>query len=65
LSDGPMFLRAPDVERGGLRLFVSRSDKHRAHITQLQADHAADQSTHGHPVTADRNWVIVTPDEIR
>ncbi|MEP6970849.1 MAG: haloacid dehalogenase-like hydrolase [Betaproteobacteria bacterium] len=65
LSDGPMFLRAPDVERGGLRLFVARSEPHREHITQLQADHAAEQSAHGHPVTAHRNWVIVTPEQIR
>ena len=65
LSDGPMFLRAPDVERGGLRLFVARSRQHREHIVQLQSDHAAAQSAHGHPVTADRNWVIVTPDQIR
>lgn len=65
LSDGPMFLRSPDVERGGLRLFVARSGGHRAHITQLQAEHAAAQSAHGHPVTADRNWVFVTPEEIR
>jgi hypothetical protein len=31
----------------------------------MQTDHAADQHAHGHPVTANRNWVIVTPEQIR
>lgn len=65
LSDGPMFLRGPDIERGALRLFVARKASHRDHIRALQAEHAAAQQQHGHPVTADRNWVIVTPEEIR
>lgn len=64
-SDGPMFLRGPDPDRGGLRLFVARRDDYRAHIQALQDEHAGHQSTHAHPVTANRNWLIVTPDEIR
>ncbi len=65
LSDGPMFLRGPDVERGALRLFVARKDSYRERIGSLQAEHAAEQQAHGHPVTADRSWVVVTPDQIR
>ena len=64
-SDGPMFFRAPDVEQGSLRLFVSRKPDYHDRIHALQADHAASQLAHGQPVTADRNWVIVTPDEIQ
>ena len=64
-SDGPMFFRAPDVERGGLRLFVRRKDDYHDRIQALQAHHAAAQREHGVPVTADRNWIVVTPDEIR
>ena len=64
-SDGPMFFRAPDVEQGALRLFVSRKPDYHDRIHALQADHAASQLAHGQPVTADRNWVIVTPDEIQ
>ena len=63
-SDGPMFFRAADVEQGALRLFVSRSESHHELIHRLQADHAAAQSEHGLPVTADRNWVLVRPDDI-
>lgn len=65
LSDGPMFLRGPDPDRGGLRLFVARQDSYRDHIQALQDEHAGHQSAHAHPVTANRNWIIVTPDEIR
>ncbi len=64
-SDGPMFLRAPDIARGALRLFVARKDSYHQRIHALQAEHVAGQAEHGHEVTADRNWVIVTPDEIR
>lgn len=65
LSDGPMFLRGPDPDRGGLRLFVARKDSYREHIALMQDEHALHQSAHAHPVTAKRNWIIVTPDEIR
>ena len=64
-SDGAMFFRAPDVERGGLRVFVRRKDSYHDRMHALQAHHAAAQREHGVPVTADRNWVIVTPEEIR
>lgn len=63
-SDGPMFLHTPDIEQGALRLFVSRRPSYHDAIHQLQKDHAAAQLAHGVPVTADRNWVLVTPDEI-
>ena len=64
-SDGPMFFRAPDVDQGAMRIFVSRKPTYHDKIHALQAHHAAAQQEHGYPVTADRNWIIVTPDEIR
>ncbi len=64
-SDGPMFFRAPDVERGGMRIFVARELSHRDKIHAMQAHHAAAQQAHGVPVTADRNWIIVTPEQLR
>ena len=64
-SDGPMFFRAPDVDQGSLRIFVSRKPTYHDKMQALQAHHAAAQREHGLPVTADRNWVIVTPEEIR
>ena len=64
-SDGPMLFRAPDVEPGALRLFVSRKDSALDKMKSLQARHAADQRAHGLPVTADRNWLVVTPEQIQ
>ena len=64
-SDGPMFFRAPDVDRGSMRIFVSRKPTYYDKIHALQAHHAAAQLEHGFPVTANRNWIIVTPDDIR
>ena len=64
-SDGPMFFRAPDVEQGSLRIFVSRKPTYHDKIHALQAHHAAAQLEHGFSVTADRNWIIVTPEDIR
>ncbi len=64
-SDGPMLFRAPDVEQGALRLFVSRKDSALDKMKSLQARHAADQQAHGLPVTADRNWLVVTPEQIQ
>ncbi|MEO8855855.1 MAG: haloacid dehalogenase-like hydrolase [Burkholderiaceae bacterium] len=64
-SDGPMFFRAPDVERGSLRIFVARQPSYHDKMRALQSRHAAAQLEHGAPVTADRNWIVVTPEEIR
>ena len=64
-SDGPMLFRGPDVEQGALRLFVSRKDSALDKMKSLQARHAADQQAHGLPVTADRNWLVVTPEQIQ
>ena len=63
-SDGPMFFRAPDVDLGSMRIFVSRKPTYHDRIHALQDHHAAAQREHGFPVTANRNWIIVTPDQI-
>jgi len=64
-SDGPMFFRAPDVDLGSKRIFVARKQTYHDKIHALQEHHAAAQLEHGFAVTANRNWIIVTPDQIR
>ena len=64
-SDGPMFFRAPDVDLGSMRIFVARQQAYHDRIHALQDLHAAAQLEHGIPVTANRNWIIVTPQEIQ
>jgi hypothetical protein len=64
VSDGPMLLHATDVERGGLRLWVDRKPGYLAQIQALQREHAQAQREHGLPVTAERNWIVVRPEQL-
>ncbi|KJZ74689.1 hypothetical protein HIM_05806 [Hirsutella minnesotensis 3608] len=63
-SDGPMIFQGVDVERGGIHLWVNRSAKAFAQINDMRKTSAAAQRREGLPVTADRNWVVVTPEQI-
>ncbi|MBU3738460.1 MAG: haloacid dehalogenase-like hydrolase [Rhodoferax sp.] len=63
-SDGPMFVRGTDVERGGLRLFIARDPRHHDQMLEVQDHHAWHQTQQGVAVTAKANWVVVTPEQI-
>jgi phosphoserine phosphatase len=64
-SDGYMLFHSVDVAKGGIHLWVNRKDKYMTQIQGMMAKHAAAQAKEGLPVTADKNWVIVTPQEIQ
>lgn len=64
-SDGFMLFHSVDVAKGGIHLWVNRKDKYMTQINGMMAKHAAAQAKEGLPVTADKNWVIVTPAEIQ
>ncbi|MGY4534089.1 phosphoserine phosphatase [Pseudomonas sp. TE3786] len=64
-SDGYMLFHSVDVAKGGIHLWVNRKDKYMGQITAMQAKHAAAQAKEGLPVTADKNWVVVKPEEIQ
>ena len=64
-SDGYMLFHDVDVAKGGIHLWVNRKDKYMAQLNGMMAKHAAAQAKEGLPVTADKNWVIVKPDEIQ
>ncbi|MQT11576.1 haloacid dehalogenase-like hydrolase [Segnochrobactrum spirostomi] len=64
-SDGYMLLQNVDIEQGGQRIWVDRSPVHRSALErQWIAPAAARQAALGEPVTADRNWIFVTPDAL-
>ncbi|KAM5354978.1 hypothetical protein ACJ41O_001624 [Fusarium nematophilum] len=63
-SDGPMLFHGVDVARGGIHLWVNRKDDYLTDIKGMMKEFAKDQKKEGLPVTADKNWVIVKPDEI-
>jgi hypothetical protein len=64
-SDGYMLFHDVDVAKGGIHLWVNRKDKYMTQLNGMMAKHAAAQAKEGLPVTADKNWVIVKPDEIQ
>ncbi|WP_248739911.1 haloacid dehalogenase-like hydrolase [Pseudomonas kribbensis] len=64
-SDGYMLFHSVDVAKGGIHLWVNRKDKYMTQLNGMMAKHAAAQAKEGLPVTADKNWVIVKPEEIQ
>jgi phosphoserine phosphatase len=64
-SDGYMLFHSVDVSKGGIHLWVNRKDKYMTQINGMMAKHAAAQAKEGLAVTADKNWVIVKPEEIQ
>ena len=64
-SDGYMLFHSVDVAKGGIHLWINRKDKYMTQINGMMAKNAAAQAKEGLPVTADKNWVIVKPEEIQ
>ena len=54
-----------DVAKGGIHLWINRKDKYMTQLEGMMAQNAAAQAREGLPVTADKNWVIVKPDQIQ
>ncbi|KAF0867440.1 haloacid dehalogenase-like hydrolase [Pseudomonas sp. LD120] len=64
-SDGYMLFHSVDVAKGGIHLWINRKDKYMNQLNGMIAKHAAAQAKEGLQVTADKNWVIVKPDDIQ
>jgi phosphoserine phosphatase len=64
-SDGYMLFHDVDVAKGGIHLWINRKDKYMNELNVMMAQHAAAQAKEGLPVTADKNWLIVTPAQIQ
>ncbi|KAH7305474.1 hypothetical protein B0I35DRAFT_443853 [Stachybotrys elegans] len=64
-SDGYMLFHDADVAHGGLRVWVNRRESSMQRLQQMIQDNAQQQREAGLEVTADLNWVYVTPDEIQ
>jgi len=63
-SDGYMLFHGTDVDRGGVRIWVNRKAKYMTQITDMWTKNAARQKELGLPVTADKNWIVVKPEDI-
>ncbi|WP_416221046.1 haloacid dehalogenase-like hydrolase [Pseudomonas sp. RP23018S] len=64
-SDGYMQFHGVDVSKGGIHLWINRKAKYLDQLNGMIAKNAAAQAKEGLSVTADKNWVIVTPEEIQ
>lgn len=64
VSDGYMLLNATDTSKGGLRVWVDRKAKYTQQVKDWQASAAKRQGELGLPVNADKNWIVVTPDQL-
>nr|WP_314491479.1 haloacid dehalogenase-like hydrolase [uncultured Pseudomonas sp.] len=64
-SDGYMLFHGVDVSKGGVHLWINRKAKYLDQLNGMIAKNAAAQAKEGLPVTADKNWVVVTPEEIQ
>ncbi|TDV60580.1 haloacid dehalogenase-like hydrolase [Pseudomonas sp. LP_7_YM] len=64
-SDGYMLFHGVDVSKGGIHLWINRKDKYMTQLEGMMKSNAEAQAKEGLPVTADKNWVIVKPDEIQ
>lgn len=64
VSDTPMLFHGANVEKGGMRLWISRTDACRQNIGKLIKEAAQKQEAEGLAITADKNWLFVTPEDI-
>ncbi|WP_137886659.1 haloacid dehalogenase-like hydrolase [Pseudomonas sp. 2FE] len=64
-SDGYMLFHSTDVDKGGIHLWVNRKAKYMDQINGMIAKHTAAQAKLGQPVTADKNWIVVVPEDIQ
>ncbi|KAF9876917.1 phosphorylcholine phosphatase [Colletotrichum karsti] len=63
-SDGPMIFQGVDVSKGGIHLWINRKDSAMEEMNEMIEEYSAEQKKLGLPVTADKNWVIVKPEDI-
>lgn len=64
-SDGYMLFHSVDVEKGGIHLWINRKAKYMDQIDAMIKKNTAAQQQLGLPVTADKNWITVTPEDIQ
>lgn len=63
-SDGPMLFHGVDVAKGGIHLWVNRTAIAWDEISGMMTEYAQEQEALGLDVTADKNWVVVSPEDI-
>ncbi|MEQ6292111.1 haloacid dehalogenase-like hydrolase [Vogesella sp. GCM10023246] len=65
ISDGYMLLNSTDIDKGGMRVWVNRKAKYMPAMQSWWEKSAQQQKALGQAVTADKNWLVVKPEEIQ
>ncbi|KAF1919443.1 hypothetical protein BDU57DRAFT_141267 [Ampelomyces quisqualis] len=63
-SDSYMQFHGVDVGKGGVHLWINRREAYYQQILKEQEENAKGQRENGREVTADKNWVVVKPEDI-
>lgn len=63
-SDTYMHFQGVDVAKGGVHLWINRKEKYYEQLQELIVENAEGQKENGFEVTADKNWVVVKPEDI-
>ncbi|WP_420825752.1 haloacid dehalogenase-like hydrolase [Pseudomonas typographi] len=63
-SDGYMLFDV-DTAKGGIHLWVNRKAKYMDELNAMIKQNAEAQKAEGLPVTVDKNWVVVKPEDIQ
>jgi hypothetical protein len=64
-SDGFMLQNGVDTDKGGVRVWVNRKAKYMPQMKGMWEASAKRQQELGQPVTADKNWIVVRPEDIQ
>lgn len=64
-SDTYMLFNSVDVDRGGMRLWITRSPETLKKLNRLAEQEAKKQRALGQTPTANKNWVFATQDELQ
>lgn len=63
-SDGYMMFHAYNQQRGTVRIWINRKNAYLTLIKQMQDQYVKEQEENNLTVTADKNWIYVTPNEL-
>lgn len=63
-SDTYMHFQGVDVDKGGIHLWINRKEQLYEELQQLIKENAEGQKENGFEVTANKNWVVVKPEDI-
>ncbi|CAI6232841.1 unnamed protein product [Periconia digitata] len=63
-SDTYMHIHGVDTDKGGIHLWINRKEKYFEELQKIIAEDAEGQRANNREVTADKNWVVVKPEDI-